>query len=62
MGIMEVRNKAVILLSVIAIAALLLMAFEWLIDQTVPELKEHVVHYVDQHMAHSMSGLQEEKW
>lgn len=50
MRIMEARRKAVILLSVIATAALLLMAFEWLADQTVPELKEHVVHYVDQHM------------
>ena len=51
MRIMEARNKTVILLSVIVIAALLLMAFEWLSDQAVPELKEQVVHYVDQHMA-----------
>ena len=50
MRIMEARQKAVILLSVIAIAALLLMAFEWLADQAVPELKEHVVHYVDRHI------------
>ncbi|WP_167457985.1 hypothetical protein [Rahnella woolbedingensis] len=49
---MEARNKAVILLSVILAAALLLMAFEWLSDQAVPELKEHVIHYVDEHMAH----------
>jgi hypothetical protein len=48
---MEARKKAGLFLTVLATAALLLMAFEWLADQTVPELKEHVVHYVDQHMA-----------
>ena len=52
MSIMEARNKAVILLSVIAAAALVLLAFEWLADQAVPELKEQVIHYVDEHMAH----------
>lgn len=51
MRIMEARQKTLIFLSVIAAAALLLMVFEWLADQAVPELKEHVVHYVNQHMA-----------
>jgi len=47
---MEAHKKAAIILTVLATTALLLVAFEWLADQTVPELKEHVVHYVDRHI------------
>lgn len=45
---MEARKKAVIILTLLVTAALLWVVFEWLADQTVPVLKEHVIHYVDQ--------------
>jgi len=48
---MEAHKKAAILLTILATATLLMFAFEWLADQTVPELKEQVVHYVDRHSA-----------
>ncbi|KQN48974.1 hypothetical protein ASE99_13960 [Serratia sp. Leaf51] len=44
---MEAHKKAAIILTVLTLTTLLLVAFEWLSDQSVPELKEHVVHYID---------------
>jgi len=44
---MEAHKKAAIILTVLTLTTLLLVAFEWLADQSVPELKEHVVHYID---------------